>query len=124
MTHPFDRYFAKHSHYPRIRLNNGMQRILIEFAPGYVLIRTYPWGGEVYILRSTWIELLKRAILLTKKWDRHPDHDVPQAMRQSYLAETLLLEEKRAMKKDPDRQDRQRQRFLAARARQARRESP
>src|ERR1700704_3597835 len=101
MTHPFERYFAKHSHYPHLRIDNGVQRLTIEFAPGYVRIATSPpFAGEVYITRSAWLSLLKRAIPLTRQWRAHPDFDVPQAVHQAHLVEMAHLQDLRQTKKD------------------------
>jgi len=100
MSHPFDRYFRRHQHYPRLIISNGVQRLTAEFSPGYVHIRTSPpYSGSVYLTRTAWIQLLQRSIPLTRKWEAHPDHDVPQAMHDSYLWEKELLQEKREIKR-------------------------
>jgi len=98
--HPFDRYFHKHHHYPRLRIVSGSQVVTVQFAPGYVSISTYPRGGTVYITRSAWFKLLRRAVPLTRKWKPHPDHDVPAAMHELYELEREILREQREQKRD------------------------
>jgi hypothetical protein len=131
MSHPCDRYFTKHGHYPRVQVLSGIQRITAEFAPGYVSISTSsPYQAKVYITRSAFRTLLKKMVPLAKTWARSPaaDHDVPAAMREAYWQETQILKERREMKKaqphvlPPDPQ-KQRKRFLAARARLSREEA-
>lgn len=132
MTHISDHYFAKHGHYPRVVVDNGIQRLTVEFAPGYVSISSgHPYAQTVYVTRSSFIQLLQKMVPLAKRWAKDPaqDHDVPAAMRAAYFLEKSILEEKRALKKevrDPAAQQekatRQRQRFLRARERSARRD--
>lgn len=129
--HPFHRYFAKHGHYPRLRLDNGVQRLYIEFAPGYVHIKSSsPFSGEVYIVRSAWFTLLKRAVPITRKWAKHKDFDVPQRVSEAAAFEVELNRQRRAEKKarsqaetleDAHRRERQRKRWLKAKARGKRR---
>jgi hypothetical protein len=129
MGHIFDRYFRKHGHFPRVEVVSGVQKITVEFSPGYVSIRSsHPYAAEVYITRKAFLTLLSKVLPLARKMRDHraPDHDVPRALREAYYLELSLLQEKRALKKsrgssqeDVDRQRRQRQRFLRARARAA-----
>lgn len=130
VSHIFDRYFRKHGHFPRVEVVSGVQKITVEFSPGYVSIRSsHPYAAEVYITRTAFLRLLRKLLPLARLSMKHPseDHDVPRALREAYFLELSLLQEKRALKKsrgssqeDVDRQRRQRQRFLRARARSAR----
>jgi len=130
MTHISQRYFDRHGHFPSVVVASGVQRITVEFAPGYVSIRTSsPHQAQVYITRSAFRHLLKKMIPLAKTWlrDSAEDHDVPEAMHQAYLHELEILRERREMKKhrtfDVDAEQsrqKQRQRALRARARKSR----
>lgn len=129
MSHVFQRYFDKHGHYPHVVIRSGACRITVEFAPGYVRIeQSHPYSAQIYITRSAWFELLRRVVPISRKWAKHQDFDVPAALRAQWQEEYALLQEKRALKKGrstadvADKADRQRRRFLAARAR-ARREA-
>lgn len=125
MTHPFDLYFRKHDHYPRVGIDSGACRITVTFAPGYVTItQSHPYASEIYITRSAWIQLLRKAIPLTRKWTDHIDFDVPAALREASRKEQLHLAGKRLEKKnrvsgapESSQRDAQRQRFLRAKAR-------
>lgn len=99
MTHPFDAYFRRHQHYPRLEIVSGVQKIVVEFAPGYVSITSRPRGHTIYITRTAWFTLLRRGVALSRKWKTHPDHDVPRAMHESYEFERERLRELREQKK-------------------------
>lgn len=120
--HPFARYFRKHNHYPQIRVHSGVQRLTIEFAPGYVRIATsHPFAGEIYVTRSAFFVLLQRSIPLARRWAKHPDFDVPQAQLHLYRAEeahsqALRQEKKNRSIQTPD-PERQRRRWEKAKAR-------
>lgn len=120
--HKFDKYFAKHGHYPRFKLDSGVQRLTVEFAPGYVRIASSsPFGGEVYITRSAFLQLLRRAVPLARQWHQHQDFDVPAAVHRTAAEELAhsqaLRAEKRQRKWSPEQAERQKRRFAAARAR-------
>ena len=124
LRHPFDRYFRKHGHFPEVVVRSGAQRLVVSFHPGYVLIvASPPMSARVYITRTAWLKMLKASVGITKYWAKNPadDWDVPLRMHESFLDEMAILEEKRRMKKsrriDPGEMDRQRRRFLAAKAR-------
>lgn len=99
VSHPFDKYLQKHGHGPRLRVDNGSQRLQVTFSRGYVKIDTYPWGGSIYITRSALIKLLTHPSLKPLIQKMEGDFDVPQAMRQAYLRELELLEENRRLKR-------------------------
>jgi len=130
MDHPFDTYYRKHAHGPRIRIDSGVQRLTVEFSRGYVRIATSsPFSGEVYVTRSAFLALLQRVVPIARLWAKHPapDHDVPAAVHQWYLDEQALDRDLREAKKtrrltldDTQRADRQRRRWLAAKARSER----
>jgi hypothetical protein len=118
MDHIFQRYFAKHGHYPRVVVDSGAQRLTVELSPGYLSIKTSsPYQGQVYITRSAFLSLLRKIIPLARRWEYHADHDVPLAMHEAYLDHVAEVREKRETKKDPSKAARQRQRWLAAKAR-------
>src|SRR5215831_5823418 len=96
--HPFDHYYHKHGRYPQLRMANGVQRLTIEFTPGYVRIKTTsPYSGEVYITRSAFLHLLRKSVPIARKWVRHADFDVPQKVNEAYIDELALSQEKRAL---------------------------
>ncbi len=128
----FDRYFRKHGHYPRIRVDNGVQRLTVEFARGYVRIATSsPYSGEVYLTANTVRALLKqrsRILELIKLQDRN--FDVPRRVHEAHLEELQSQRELRAAKRarsfDLDaetRRQQQHQRWLRARERGQQRET-
>lgn len=123
MNHPFDLYFRRHGHYPRLGIDSGACRITVTFSPGYVTItQSHPYASEVYITRSAWIQLLRKVIPLTRKWKDHPDFDVPAALREASRKEQVYLAGRRQAKRDRVDAElastqRQRQRFLRAKAR-------
>lgn len=99
MTHPFDKYLQKHGHGPRLRVDNGSQRLQVTFYRGYVLVETYPWGGRIYITRSALIKLLTHRSLRPLIRKMEGDFDVPDAMRTNYLQEQEHLAELRTQKR-------------------------
>lgn len=114
--HIFERYTIRHGHGPQIRLANGVQRLTIEFQPGYVRIATSsPYSGEVYITRSAWFHLLRRAVPLTRRWEKHRDFDVPQQVHESAEWEAANSRALRQQKKTTA--VRQKQRYLRAKER-------
>lgn len=125
MSHVFDKYARRHGHYPRVVVRNGVQRLTVEFAPGYVRIQTSsPFGGEVYITAATARLLLKqhrrRLLGLLLRQDR--SFDVPRAVRKAYLEEAAHSAELRQEKSlrrqaDPEKAERQRKRYEAAKRR-------
>jgi hypothetical protein len=124
VSHIFDRYFRKHGHYPRVVVSSGVCEITVEFAPGYISITQHsPYQGTVWITRSAWFALLRKAIPLTKKWEQHEDFDVPEAMREAYQKEMLYLQARRVEKKTrtKDKTAQQHARFLRAQERARRR---
>jgi hypothetical protein len=118
MDHIFQRYFAKHGHYPRVVVNNGSQRLTVELNAGYLSISTSsPYQAKVYITRSAFFALMRKLTPLARRWEPHEDFDVPKAMHEAYLFEKSMVQEKRLTKKDPSKAARQRQRWLAAKVR-------
>lgn len=127
--HLFDKYWRKHGHGPRIRVDSGVQIVTVEFSRGYVRIKTSsPLGGEIYLTRSAWFKLLVRSLPITKVWRDNPakDWDVPKRTHRYLLEEQAQLDairqQKRARKRlaDPDEADR-RERQKARHARAVRR---
>jgi len=112
---------------------SGVQQITVEFAPGYISIRSSsPYQAQVYVTRKAAIKLIRQMVPLARLWMKHPhrDHDVPKAMHEAYLFEQSILEEKRRLKKVQDRDleahqqaMRQKQRWLRARERAARKQT-
>src|SRR5215831_681355 len=93
MSHPFNSYFRKHGHYPKVAVRSGVQKITVEFCPGYVSIySSSPYQAKVYITRSAVIELFRKAIPILRVLanSHHPDFDVPQAIHQDYLDEMAM----------------------------------
>jgi hypothetical protein len=128
MTHIFDKYFRRHGYYPRIRLPNGAQKMTVEFSRGYVRVTTSPpFGGEVYILASTMRRLLKNPNFLGLIRRQEEDFDVPAAVHANFLAEQelrqALREEKKTRQIDLRPREEQRQRYLRAKARAARKQA-
>lgn len=128
MSHPFDRYFKRHGHYPRLRIPNGVQEMTVTFAPGYIHIKTSPpYGGEIYILAGTARRLIRqhrRTILrMIRMQDRN--FDVPKRVHQAHLDEAAITREIKLQKKLIPYRDhpgtasatRQRRRYLAAKRR-------
>ena len=120
--HPFDQYYRAHGHYPQLRIANGVQTLTVEFTPGYVRIKTSsPFGGEVHITRSTFLQLLRRSVPIARRWSKHPDFDVPQRVHEASVLEASLAAELRQQKKSRSIQtpdpERQRRRWLKAQAR-------
>jgi hypothetical protein len=110
-----------------MRFDNGVQHLTVEFAPGYVRLKTsYPYSGEIYITRSTFLQVLRRSVPMANLWRRHPssDFDVPQQVLEAYQQEVAFAQELRQEKKnrqiempDPAKARRQRQRYLRAKER-------
>src|SRR5215831_2963667 len=127
MTHPFDAYTRKHRHGPRIRIDSGVQKLTIEFNRGYVRIATSsPYAGEVYITRRAFLALLPKVVPFARLWRKHPapDFDVPASVHAAYLQELEFDAAQRSEKRsrrstleDAQARERQRKRWLAARAR-------
>ena len=127
MTHPFDAYTRKHRHGPRIRIDSGVQKLTIEFHRGYVRVATSaPYGGEIYLTRTAFLALLPKVVPFARLWRKHPaqDWDVPASVHAAYLMEqdfdAAQREEKRSRQstlEDAEKRERQRKRWLAARAR-------
>lgn len=123
---PFTAHFKKRGYYARVAVNSGVQRITVEFAPGYISIySSSPYQTRLYITRSAALELFKKTIPILRVMAKHryPDFDVPQAMHQSYLDEMAMTQALRLEKKAPtlESRRRQQQRYLRARERAQRR---
>ena len=128
MTHPFDVYYSRHRHYPRVRMRSGVQEITVTFHPGYMHVKSSaPYSGEVYLTRSAAITFLRKVVPIAKLWKANPDWDVPAAVHQAYLDELALSRELREAKKtrylppgdSAEARERKRRRYLAAKARGA-----
>ena len=123
MTHPFDVYFRRHEHGPRIRLHSGVQQLTVEFNRGYVRIATSsPFSGEVYITRSAFLSLLPQIVPFARLMRKHPapDFDVPASVHAAFLMEQEFAQDQRREKKERAEEQirsRQRRRYQAARER-------
>lgn len=118
MAHIFTRYFKARGHYPKASIADGVRKMTVTFHPGYVTFKASPpYSQEIHITRSAWLKMLPKLVRISRKWEGHPDHDVPKACHSYYLQEVANAQDLRAQKRDPERQRRQRQRWLAAKAR-------
>jgi hypothetical protein len=100
--HPFELYFQRHGHYPRLRFNNGIQTVTVEFAPGYVHVKTSPpFSGEVYLTSNCCRAMARewrRILSLIRRQDRV--FDVPKAVQEYSAAEKEHLDELRRQKRE------------------------
>ena len=98
--HPFDLYARKHGHYPRLKFVSGVQTVKVEFAPGYVSIKTFPHGTTIYLTANAVRQAARQAptiLKLIRQQDRNVD--VPKRIHQYYLRELEHLEELRQQKR-------------------------
>src|SRR5262245_28911076 len=91
-------YLRRHKHYPRKRIKCGRRdQLTITVASGYAIVSTELHGRRIYIPHSAWRELLRFGVKMEKYMG--PDHDVEQAMHESYEFERRHLREQRQFKK-------------------------
>ena len=90
-NHKFDRYLARHGHYPRFRRRG----VTVEVAPSYVTIRKH--GRDHYVPRPVLIALVKWLVPLISQMEG--DFDPDEAMKDYLENEAVIERELRQQKK-------------------------